>query len=202
LPAQPFRGGASGGSSETPPKLKPPPGLKRILIDTDELARRVEELGRQIAGHYAGREPVLVGVLTGAVIFLADLLRAIDGPLRCEFIGVSSYGTASRSSGIVKITADLATSIEGRDVLLVEDIIDTGRTINYLRRNMETRHPRTLQICTLLDKIERREVPVELDYVGFTIPNEFVVGYGLDHAGLHRNLPYVAALDVGEPAAG
>ena len=181
--------------------MQPPPGLKRVLIDADELAGRVHELGRQITGDYASREPVLVGVLTGAVVFLSDLMRAIDGPLRCEFIGVSSYGTSRQSSGIVKITADLASSIEGRDVLVVEDIIDTGRTITYLKRNLETRHPRTVRVCTLLDKIERREVPVDLDYVGFTIPNEFVVGYGLDHAGLYRNLPYLAALDVGGPPA-
>lgn len=182
--------------------LHPPPGIKRVLIEADELAARVRELGRQVAADYLDREPVLVGVLTGAVVFLADLVRAIDGPLQCEFMGVSSYGSASRSSGIVKITADLTLSIENRDVLVVEDIIDTGRTISYLRRNLETRHPRSLRICTLLDKIERREVPVDLDYVGFTIPNEFVVGYGLDHAGLYRNLPYLAALDLGERAGG
>ena len=180
--------------------LHPPPGIKRVLIDADELATRVRELGGRLTADYADREPVLVGVLTGAVVFLADLMRAIDVPLQCEFMGVSSYGTASRSSGIVKITADLTVSIENRDVLVVEDIIDTGRTISYLRRNLETRHPRSLRICTLLDKIERREVPIDLDYVGFTIPNEFVVGYGLDHAGLYRNLPYLAALDLGERA--
>jgi hypoxanthine phosphoribosyltransferase len=177
------------------------PELKRILIDADELAARVAVLGGQLGQDYAGREPVLVGVLTGAVVFLADLMRAMDVLLRCDFIGVSSYGAASRSSGIVKITTDLSTSIEGRDVLLVEDIIDTGRTITYLKRNLETRHPRSLRICTLLDKIERREVPVDLDYVGFTIPNEFVVGYGLDHAGLYRNLPYLAALTVPDAPA-
>jgi hypoxanthine phosphoribosyltransferase len=182
--------------------LHPPPGLKRVLIEADELAARVRELGSQIAADYAGQEPVLVGVLTGAVVFLADLMRTIDLPLQCEFMGVSSYGSSSRSSGIVKITADLAMSIEDHHVLIVEDIIDTGRTISYLRRNLETRHPRSLRICTLLDKIERREVPVDLDYVGFTIPNEFVVGFGLDHAGLYRNLPYLAALDVGDRAAG
>lgn len=181
--------------------LHPPPALRRVLIEADELAARVRELGRQLGADYADREPVLVGVLTGAVVFLADLVRAIDGPLQCEFIGVSSYGSSSRSSGIVKITADLTVSIENRDVLIVEDIIDTGRTINYLRRNLETRHPKRLRICTLLDKIERREVPVDLDYVGFTIPNEFVVGYGLDQAGFYRNLPYLAALDLGDRAA-
>ncbi|HLE45153.1 MAG TPA: hypoxanthine phosphoribosyltransferase [Methylomirabilota bacterium] len=180
--------------------LHPPPGIKRVLIEADELAARVRELGGRLTADYADREPVLVGVLTGAVVFFADLMRAIDVPLQCEFMGVSSYGTASRSSGIVKITADLTVSIENRDVLVVEDIIDTGRTISYLRRNLETRHPRSLRICTLLDKIERREVPIDLDYVGFTIPNEFVVGYGLDHAGLYRNLPYLAALDLGERA--
>jgi hypoxanthine phosphoribosyltransferase len=178
----------------------PPSGLKRILIEADELAGRVRELGHQLSQDYAGREPVLIGVLTGAVVFLADLIRATELPARCDFIGVSSYGGGSRSSGIVKITADLSSSIESRDVIVVEDIIDTGRTINYLRRNLETRHPKSLRICTLLDKIERREVVVELDYVGFTIPNEFVVGYGLDHAGLYRNLPYLAALEVADPA--
>ena len=182
--------------------VKPPPAVKRVLIEAEELAARVRELGGQITADYVGQEPVLVGVLTGAVVFLADLMRAIDLPVQCQFMGVSSYGSASRSSGIVKITADLAMSIEGRDVLIVEDIIDTGRTISYLRRNLETRHPRSLRICTLLDKIERREVPVDLDYVGFTIPNEFVVGYGLDHAGVYRNLPYLAALDVGDRAVG
>jgi hypoxanthine phosphoribosyltransferase len=180
------------------PALHPLPGLKRVLIDADELATRVGELGRQLAQDYADRQPVLIGVLTGAVVFLADLMRTMDVLVRCDFMGVSSYGASSHSSGIVKITTDLSTSIEGRDVVVVEDIIDTGRTISYLRRNLETRHPQSLRICTLLDKIERREVPVDLDYVGFTIPNEFVVGYGLDHAGLYRNLPYVAALDVGD----
>ncbi|HEV8308775.1 MAG TPA: hypoxanthine phosphoribosyltransferase [Methylomirabilota bacterium] len=176
--------------------VPPPPGLKRVLIDADELAARVRELGRQLSQDYADREPILIGVLTGAAVFLADLMRAMDVLVRCDFIGVSSYGTASRTSGIVKITADLSVSIEDREVVLVEDIIDTGRTIAYLRRNLETRHPKSLRVCTLLDKVERREVSVDLDYVGFTIPNEFVVGYGLDHAGLYRNLPYLAALDL------
>jgi len=182
------------------PPLQPLPGIKRILIDADELAARVRELGVQLSQDYAERQPVLIGVLTGAIVFLADLMRNMDVALQCDFMGVSSYGAASRSSGIVKITGDLSTSIEGRDVLIVEDIIDTGRTISYLKRNLETRHPQSLRICTLLDKIERREVPVDLDYVGFTIPSEFVVGYGLDHGGLYRNLPYLAALDVAEPA--
>ncbi|MBI3458473.1 MAG: hypoxanthine phosphoribosyltransferase [Candidatus Rokubacteria bacterium] len=176
--------------------------MKRVLIEAEELAARVRELGRELSRDYAEREPILVGVLTGAVVFLADLMRAMDVLVRCDFIGVSSYGSASRSSGIVKITVDLSASIEGRHVVIVEDVIDTGRTISYLCRNLETRHPTSLRICTLLDKIERREVSVDLDYVGFTIPNEFVVGYGLDYAGLYRNLPYLAALDLSEEPPG
>ena len=179
-----------------------PPGLKRILIGPDEVTARVWALGRQLSDDYDGRRPVLVGVLTGAVVFLADLIRAMDIPLECDFMAVSSYGSGTRSSGIVKITADLGLSIEGRHVVVVEDIIDSGWTITYLGRNLETRRPQSLGICTLLDKAERREVPVVLDYIGFTIPNEFVVGYGLDHGGLYRNLPYIAALDLAALDAG
>lgn len=171
--------------------------LGRVLITPEEIAARVAELGKQIARDYAGKDPLLVGVLKGAVVFLADLMRAVEIPLACDFIAVSSYGASSRSSGVVKITADLSQSIVGRHVLLVEDIIDTGRTIAYLRRNLETRQPASLRICALLDKVERREVEVVLDYVGFTIPNEFVVGYGLDYGGLYRNLAFIAALESG-----
>jgi hypoxanthine phosphoribosyltransferase len=133
------------------------------------------------------------------VVFLADLMRASTIPLSCDFMAVSSYGAGSRSSGVVKITSDLSVSIENRHVLLVEDIIDTGRTVSYLKRNLQTRHPADLKICALLDKMERREVDVALDYVGFTIPNQFVVGYGLDYAGLYRNLPYIAVLEEETP---
>jgi hypoxanthine phosphoribosyltransferase len=177
-----------------------PPGLRGVLIDEQALARRVEELGAQIARDYAGRVPVLIGVLKGAVIFLADLVRAIAIPVETEFIALASYGASTRSSGIVKLTADLATSIEGRDVVVVEDIVDTGRTLVYLLRNLETRQPRSLRVCALLDKSGRREVPVDLHYVGFAIPDQFVVGYGLDYAGLYRNLPEIAVLDAPEPA--
>lgn len=156
------------------------------------------ELGREISRHYGDRVPILVGVLKGAVVFLADLIRAMEVPVECDFIALSSYGSSSRSSGIVKLTADLSVSIVDRDVLIVEDIVDTGRTLAYLRRNLETRQPRSVRVCTLLDKALRREVPVRLDHVGFTIPDEFVVGYGLDYAGLYRNLPYLAALDLEE----
>jgi len=171
------------------------PGVRRVLIPASDLTARVGELGRQIREDYAGRTPMLVGVLKGAVVFLADLMRAIDAPCECDFIAVSSYGASTRSSGIVELTKDLSVPIERRDVLIVEDIVDTGRTLAYLLRNLETRQPRTLRVCTLLDKVSRREVPVPLDYVGFPIPDEFVVGYGLDFAGLYRNLPYLGVLD-------
>ena len=127
---------------------------------------------------------------------MADLIRAVDVPLECDFIALSSYGVASRSSGIVKLTADLSASVEGRDVLIVEDIVDTGRTLAYLQRNLETRQPRSVRVCALLDKVSRREVPVTLHHVGFPIPDEFVVGYGLDYAGRYRNLPHIAVLDL------
>ncbi len=159
----------------------------------------MHELGQALARDYAGTEPVLVGVLKGAVVFLADLIRATSIPLTVDFIGLSSYGEGLHSSGVVRITADLSVPIRDRHVLVVEDIIDSGHTIDYLRRNLETRRPRSLKLCALLDKAERREVKVPLDYVGFAIPSEFVVGYGLDHAGRYRNLPYIAALEE-EPA--
>ena len=174
------------------------PGIQRVLIPAAELTARVGDLGRQIQDDYTGRTPMLVGVLKGAVVFLADLMRAIDAPCECDFIAVSSYGASTRSSGIVELTKDLSVPIEGRDVLIVEDIVDTGRTLAYLLRNLETRQPGTLRVCTLLDKVSRREVPVPLDYVGFTIPDEFVVGYGLDFAGLYRNLPYLGVLDASD----
>jgi hypoxanthine phosphoribosyltransferase len=176
-----------------------PSEIRRVLIPAEDLHARVGQLGRQIRDDYAGRAPILVAVLKGAVVFLADLMRAIEAPCECDFIALSSYGASTRSSGIVELTKDLSNSIEGRDVLVVEDIVDTGRTLTYLLRNLETRQPGSLRVCALLDKAARREVPVSLDYVGFTIPDEFVVGYGLDYAGLYRNLPYVAVLDTPDP---
>lgn len=166
----------------------------RILVTREELAQRVAELGREIARDFPDANPLLVCVLKGAVVFFADLIRSVDAPLTTDFIAVSSYGSGSASSGVVKITADLSISIEDRDVILVEDIIDSGRTVSYLKRNLQTRHPRSVRICALLDKVERREVDIELDYVGFTIPSVFIVGYGMDHGGLYRNLPHLAAL--------
>lgn len=167
----------------------------RVLITPEEIGERVRELGQSLSRDYAGKEPLLVGVLKGAVVFMADLMRTADIPLAADFIAVGSYGGTTRSSGVVKITADLSVSIEERHVVIVEDIIDTGRTIGYLKRNLETRRPASLRVMALLDKIERREVEVELDYVGFTIPNHFVVGYGLDYRGRYRNLPCVAVLE-------
>ncbi len=167
----------------------------RIIISETEIAGRVAELGDVITRDFAGRAPVVVGVLKGALVFAADLIRAISLPVTLDFMSVSSYGAGAKSSGVVRLAADLSTSIEGRDVIIVEDIIDTGRTISYLRRNLATRHPRSLVLCVLLDKVARREVEVAVDYVGFVIPDEFVVGYGLDHDGLHRSRPDIAVLD-------
>jgi len=167
----------------------------RVLVSRDELARRVAQLGSVITRDYAGRSPLLVGVLKGAVVFLGDLARRIDLPLTIDFMAVSSYGAGTRSSGAVRLSADLAVSIEGRDVILVEDIVDSGRTLAYLRRNLATRRPRTLAACALLDKRERREVEVTVDYVGFVVPDRFVVGYGFDHAGHHRGLADIRSLD-------
>lgn len=173
--------------------------LGRILITQEEIAGRVRDLGRSLSRDYAGKDPLLVGVLKGAVVFMADLVRVADIPLAVDFIAVGSYGGVTRSSGVVKITGDLSVSIEERHVVIVEDIIDTGRTISYLKRNLQTRRPASLKVMALLDKVERREVEVELDYVGFTIPNQFVVGYGLDYGGLYRNLPCIAALEEDPP---
>ena len=166
-----------------------------VLISREEIAARVVELGQSIPREHGGGVPLLVGVLKGAAVFMADLIRAIPSPVAIDFMAVSSYGPATRSSGAVRLTADLSVSIEGRDVILVEDIVDSGRTIHYLRRNLETRHPRSLEVCTLLDKIERRQVETTLDYVGFVIPDRFVVGYGFDLAGHYRGLPEIHALE-------
>src|SRR5215510_2633511 len=169
----------------------------RVLISEDELRGRVIDLGQLIARDYEKLNPILVGVLQGAFLFMADLVRAVPVDLTTDFIGVSSYGTGTTSSGVVRLTTDLSLPIDGRDVLIVEDIVDTGHTLEYLKRNLEARRPRSLKVCVLLDKIERREIDVDLDYIGFTIPNVYVVGYGFDHDGLYRNLRHVAVLEMG-----
>ncbi|MGA2319601.1 MAG: hypoxanthine phosphoribosyltransferase [Solirubrobacteraceae bacterium] len=171
------------------------PGLGEVLVTADEVQRRVGELGARISRDYAGRPLLLVGVLKGAVFFLSDLMRFIDIPVELDFMAVASYGSATDSSGVVRILKDLDVAIEDRDVLIVEDIVDSGLTLQYLLRNLGSRNPRTLEVCALLIKPERRKVDLPIRYVGFEIPNRFVVGYGLDYAERHRNLPYVAVLE-------
>jgi hypoxanthine phosphoribosyltransferase len=166
-----------------------------ILIDRETLAARVAELGTEISADYEGRDLLLIGVLKGAVFFMADLMRHLTVPCEVDFMAISSYGDATDSSGIVRILKDLDINIEGRHVLVVEDIIDSGLTLSYLIRNLESREPATLEVCALLTKPTRREIDVPVRYVGFEIPNKFVVGYGLDFAERYRNLPYVGVLD-------
>lgn len=160
-----------------------------LLLTQPEIAARVRELGAQIAADYAGRDPMLVGVLKGSLIFLADLARAIEIPLAVDFMSISSYGSGARSSGVVRILKDLDEPLTGRHVILVEDIIDTGLTLTYLLNTLRARQPASLEICGLLDKTARRIIEVPIRYSGFEIPDEFVVGYGLDHEGRFRNLP-------------
>ena len=171
-----------------------PSYIAEILIPSDRLQARIEELGAQISRDYEGKDLLLLSVLKGSVLFLSDLMRAIVVPHAIDFMATSSYGTGMESSGVVRILKDLDAPIEGRNVLIVEDIIDTGRTLDYLVRILNARGPRSLRICTLLDKASRREVPVPVNYTGFEIPDKFVFGYGLDYAELYRNLPYVAVL--------
>jgi hypoxanthine phosphoribosyltransferase len=166
-----------------------------ILIDRETLAGRVAELGAEVSADYEGRDLLLIGVLKGAVFFMADLMRHLTVPCEVDFMAISSYGDATDSSGIVRILKDLDINIEGRDVLVVEDIIDSGLTLSYLIRNLESREPASLEVCALLTKPSRREIDVPVRYVGFEIPNKFVVGYGLDFAERYRNLPYVGVLD-------
>jgi hypoxanthine phosphoribosyltransferase len=165
-----------------------------VLIEPDALSARVGELGAEISADYAGRDLLLIGVLKGAVFFMADLMRKLTIPCEVDFMAISSYGASTDSSGVVRILKDLDINIEGRHVLVVEDIIDSGLTLSYLMRNLESREPATLEICALLTKPDRREIEVPVRYVGFEIPNRFVIGYGLDFGERYRNLPYVAVL--------
>jgi hypoxanthine phosphoribosyltransferase len=169
-------------------------GVGEILISADELQTRIRELGREITDEYAGRELLLVGVLKGAVFFMADLMRHLRVPCEIDFMAISSYGASTDSSGVVRILKDLDINIEGRHVLVVEDIIDSGLTLSYLVRNLESREPASLEVCALLTKTARREIEVDVRWVGFEIPNKFVIGYGLDFAERYRNLPYVGVL--------
>ncbi len=169
-------------------------GVGEVLIEQVSLQNRIAELGVEISDDYAGRDLLLVGVLKGAVFFMADLMRHLTVPCEVDFMAISSYGAGTDSSGVVRILKDLDISIEGRNVLVVEDIIDSGLTLSYLLRNLEAREPASLEICALLTKPARREIDIECRYIGFEIPNRFVIGYGLDFAERYRNLPYVAVL--------
>jgi hypoxanthine phosphoribosyltransferase len=170
------------------------PHIGTILVQRDELANRVRELGAQISRDYAGSDLLLVGVLKGAFFFLSDLMRHLEVPCEVDFMAVASYGSSTDSSGVVRILKDLDISIEGRQVLIVEDIVDSGLTLSYLLRTLAARNPASLEVCALLTKPERRKVELPIRYVGFEIPNRFAIGYGLDHAERYRNLPYVAVL--------
>ena len=170
-------------------------GVEEVLIDDDALQRRIDELGEELSADYAGRDLLLVGVLKGAVFFMADLMRRISVPCEIDFMAISSYGASTDSSGIVRILKDLDINIEGRHVLIVEDIIDSGLTLSYLVRTLEAREPATLEVCALMTKPDRRQIDVDVRYVGFEIPNRFVIGYGLDFAERYRNLPYVGVLN-------
>lgn len=168
--------------------------VESVLLSTAELAKRVGELGAEITADYAGKEILMIGVLRGAVVFMADLARAIEVPVAIDFMAVSSYGAGTSSSGVVRILKDLDVNIEGKHVLVVEDIIDSGLTLNYLLDNLKSRKPASLKLCTLLNKPERRKVKVNIDYNGFNVPDYFVVGYGLDYAEKYRNLPFIGVL--------
>jgi hypoxanthine phosphoribosyltransferase len=179
------------------------PNIGEILIQADELQARIADLGVEISRDYDGREILIVCVLKGAVLFVADLMRQLTVPCEVDFMAVSSYGSATRSSGVVRILKDLDGSIEGKDVLIVEDIIDSGLTLQYLMRNLRSRGPASVEVCSLLTKPSRREVEVPIRYTGFELPDRYAVGYGLDLDQRYRNLPYVAALtDAAIAAAG
>ena len=168
--------------------------VERILISQRQIEKKVRELGRRITNDYADKTPVIISVLKGSIVFVADLIRMMNCPCEIDFMIVSSFGSGVVSTGAVSIVKDLSISVEDRDVLVVEDILDSGATLNYLKELLASRKPRTFKICTLLDKPARRTVDIKPGYIGFTIPDEFVVGYGLDYAELYRNLPYIGVL--------
>jgi hypoxanthine phosphoribosyltransferase len=171
--------------------------IGEVLVPSEDLQRRIGELGVEISRDYEGRDLVMIGVLKGAVLFIADLMRQLTVPCEVDFMAVSSYGSSTDSSGVVRILKDLEAPIEGRDVLIVEDIIDSGLTLQYLLRSLRARTPGSLEVCALLTKPARRRVELPIRYVGFEIPNRYVIGYGLDYAQRYRNLNFVAVLDEG-----
>ena len=168
--------------------------IQEVLFTEEQLRAKVQEIGKQIEKDYAGQEIMLIGVLRGSFVFMADLARAIDLPCTLDFMSVSSYGKGTKSSGQVQITKDLSEDITGRNVIVIEDILDSGNTLSYLLKMLENRNPASIRLCTLLDKPDRRVKPVEVHYQGFEIPDAFVVGYGLDYAEQYRNLPYIGIL--------
>jgi hypoxanthine phosphoribosyltransferase len=168
--------------------------IERILFSAEEIAARIRQIAQEINKDYAGRAPLLISVLRGSFIFMADLVRQITLPCTVDFMAVSSYGNKTSSSGAVQITKDLSEDIVGKDLIVVEDILDSGNTLHYLMKTLSARNPASIQLCTLLDKPDRRKVPVQVSYRGFEIPDEFVVGYGLDYAERYRNLPYIGIL--------
>ena len=168
--------------------------IEKILYSVEDLNKRVAELGAQITQDYQGENLMVIGILKGSNIFTSDLVRAINLPLQMDFMAVSSYGNATESSGVVRIIKDLNASVEDQHILIVEDIIDSGLTLRYLKENLLSRGPKSVKICTLLDKPLRRKVAVDVDYIGFEVPDEFIVGYGIDYAERYRNLPYVGVL--------
>ncbi|MBO5463569.1 MAG: hypoxanthine phosphoribosyltransferase [Clostridia bacterium] len=168
--------------------------IDRILISEEELSKIVKELGAKITEDYKDKNLLLVSILKGSVTFMADLMREINIPCNIDFMAVSSYGSGTKSSGVVKIIKDLDSSIEGKDLLIVEDILDSGRTLNYIKEILLARNPKSIRICTLFDKPERRDVDLYADYIGSKVPNEFIVGYGLDYNEYYRNLPYIGVL--------
>lgn len=170
------------------------PDIRSVLISEKEIRNRISQLAREIEESYQGRELMAIGILKGSVPFLADLIRKLSLPVSYDFMAVSSYGEATESSGVVRITYDITGDISGKNILIVEDIIDTGRTLSHLKTFLQAKGPASVKIATLLDKPDRRVVPISVDFVGFTIPDEFVVGYGLDYANRYRNLPYVGIL--------
>lgn len=168
--------------------------IQEVLITEEQLQTRIAELGKELAKDYEGKTPIFLGVLKGAINFFADMVRATPIPCEYEFMAVSSYGAATISSGTIKLTKDITTDIKGRHIVILEDILDTGHTLNFVMQHLLEKEPASLKICTLLDKPERRKVPITADYIGFTIPNRFVVGYGLDYDEIYRNIPYIGIL--------
>lgn len=166
----------------------------KVMISEEEIAQKVKELGKQLTKDYEGSDLMVVGILKGCMLFLSDLVREVKLPLTMDFMVVSSYGSATKSSGVVRIIKDLERDIENKDILIVEDIVDTGLTLSYLIENLKSRNPKSVKVCSLLDKPDRRKVDVDIEYTGFVIPDEFVIGYGLDYAEVYRNLPYVCVL--------